>query len=353
MKFQTILLLRLLSLPRIGSATAKKIVDDLLLRNLSGDEFKDVLSESSLNFDIPKYTADEIQKAIVHVERIEELSDKEGVRIISIFDSEYPERLKRLKKPPLILNYIGNINSVHQEKIGAVIGTRSPTPHGYEYGLRVSQKLAEQSIAIVSGLAKGCDTAGHTGCINGKGDTIAVIAQGILMDKIYPKENRILAKEIVEKNGLILSEYTIDQKANRNFFVERDRIQAGLSDFLFVVETGVSGGSMHTVKYALESRIPVIVYNHPEKYRLLEQAEGNQNLIKEKKAVGVFSLDELNKVLNDIYKNVLMASKSPNEKSDVTEQQNDAVDLKGKKAVQKKKKRSSKNDIDPSQSKLF
>jgi len=302
MTYNSRLLLTLMALPKIGATTAKKILEGLNIKVNSPNDFIDILEDSIKYTKTPIFTKSEIEKAVAHADKIEEMSDRAGVKITSIFDHNYPRKLKRLKKPPVVVNYIGNFSILEDRKNCAVIGTRNPTPHGYEYGVRIAKKMAELDFVVVSGLAIGCDTAGHKGCLEGNGQTVAVLAQGLNVDKVYPKENRGLAKEIVDTGGLLLSEYTIDQPANQNFFIERDRIQAGLSDFLFVVETGLKGGTWHTINFAIESKVPVATYNHPDKYKHFEQTLGNQKLISERKAKGIYSLDDFNIFISTVYK---------------------------------------------------
>jgi DNA processing protein len=302
MTYNSRLLITLMALPKIGATTAKKILEGLSFKVSSPNDFIDVVEDSIQKTKTPSFTKSEVEQAISHANKVEEMSERSGIKITSIFDSNYPEKLKRLKKPPVILNYIGDFSILKDKKNCAVIGTRNPTEHGYKYGVRISKKMAELDFVVVSGLAIGCDTAGHKGCLEGNGKTVAVLAQGLNVDKIYPKENRGLAKEIIDSGGLLFSEYTIDQTANQNFFIERDRIQAGLSDFLFVVETGLKGGTWHTINFAIESKVPVATYNHPEKYKQFEQTLGNQKLIIENKARGIYSLDDLNVFLSTVYK---------------------------------------------------
>lgn len=299
----TRILLALMSLPKIGPSTARKIVNELTFSVKTLTDFSDLVEDLILNKKFDRQEQNNIQRAFDHAHLIEELSNGSGIRMVSIFDHQYPERLKRLRKPPVLLHSIGNFSILNKGRNCAVIGTRNPSPHGYEYGLRISKKLAEKEFAVVSGLALGCDTAGHRGCLDGGGKTIAVLAQGLNQQKIYPKENRELAKQIVDMGGLLLSEYAVDQSANQSFFIDRDRIQAGLSDFLFVVETGLKGGTWHTINFALESNIPISTYSHPEKYRATEQSFGNQKLIAEGKATGIYALEDLEAFIEMVYAN--------------------------------------------------
>jgi len=143
----------------------------------------------------------------------------------------------------------------------------------------------------VSGLAKGCDTAGHVGALRAHGITTAVLAHGL--DSIYPKENRSLAENILSNDGLLISEYLVGQKPIGSFFVERDRIQAGLSDCVFVVETGIKGGTMHTVKYCLEYERILACLQHPQEMHNEIKVQGNRALIADQKGAPVFSVSDI------------------------------------------------------------
>jgi DNA processing protein len=154
----------------------------------------------------------------------------------------------------------------------AVIGTRYPTKNNYNLSEHIAEKLSSYDHIIVSGLAKGCDTAGHYGAIKSKGKTIACLPSGL--DNIYPSENTKLAQDIINCNGLLLSEYFPYEKAKPYKFAERDRIQALLSNQLFIAECKKDSGTMITVEYAIKynkqifCRIPISGKNTGCKYLL-------------------------------------------------------------------------------------
>ncbi|SIQ72066.1 DNA-processing protein DprA [Marinobacterium stanieri] len=179
-------------------------------------------------------------------------------RIVSILDTEFPTSLKFTHDSPAILYCNGNVELLKHKCI-AIIGTREPTEHGVEITNRVSKWFSNNGWCIVSGLAKGIDTEAHRACISVNGKTIAVF--GTHLNKTYPAENKNLAHEIVDKNGLIISEYGYQSKGYRSAFVERDRIQAGLSMATFLVQTDIKGGSLHASKAALKYGRRLIVIN--------------------------------------------------------------------------------------------
>lgn len=217
-------------------------------------------------------------------------AERHEVGIISFYDSIFPDILKECKSedgkldPPIILYYKGNISVLKKPGV-AIIGTREPTPNGIKAGEYFGAEFAKQGFNIVSGLAIGCDTSGHKGALSVNGSTTAFLANGLDWQSIYPKENLELAKEIVNKGGLLLSEYPIGQSCGRYGLVARDRLQAGLSHATIVVQTGVKGGTMHAVNATLVSGklLFAVEYNSPND-STHEKVEGNLMLIREKGA---------------------------------------------------------------------
>lgn len=214
-----------------------------------------------------------------------------GIGVISYFDSDFPQMLRNCtseegkQDPPLILFYRGNLKALEKPGI-AVIGTREPTANGVAAGLHFSKELAMRGFNIVSGLALGCDTTGHRGALDAGGTTTAFLAHGLDWELIYPKENLELAKEIVEKGGLLLSEYAPGTQGNRYFFVARDRLQAGLSYATVVVQTGVHGGTMHAVNATINSNKPLFAVEYKKDSDLSNrQVQGNLMLINSGSAI--------------------------------------------------------------------
>jgi DNA processing protein len=130
----------------------------------------------------------------------------------------------------------------------AVVGTRDPTDYGVKTAHRIADSLARSGYVIVSGLARGIDTAAHTAALEADGRTIAVL--GTPLNEIYPAENKGLAKRIADQSGLLVSEIPLGKSSSKLAFVRRDRIQSGLSLAVFAIQTDLNGGTMHTVTYA-------------------------------------------------------------------------------------------------------
>ncbi|MBA9070194.1 DNA processing protein [Methylobacterium sp. RAS18] len=202
-----------------------------------------------------------------------------GIKVLGFHDEEYPVRLRDTPDPPAILYVKGNVSPLHAPRAVAVIGTREPTEYGGKVARKLALRVAEAGYAVVSGLAHGCDTLGHEGCLDAGGVGIAVMAHGL--DKVYPAANRGLAQRLVENGGCLVSEYPVGVTPMRNAFAERDRIQSGLSDAVLVIETDVKGGTMHTVRFAREQRRPLACIDHPQKWLEEDKTRGNQKMIKD------------------------------------------------------------------------
>lgn len=172
-----------------------------------------------------------------------------GVAVISGEDAYYPPRLKEIYDPPLVLYVRGNAEVLLQPGI-AMVGTRHPTPYGSGMAERLACDLAAQGLVIVSGMARGVDTASHRGAISSKGKTIAVFGTGV--DVIYPKENSRLSEQILALGGALISEFAMGTFAAPQNFPIRNRILSGMSVGVLVVEAAEYSGTRITARCALE-----------------------------------------------------------------------------------------------------
>lgn len=220
------------------------------------------------------------------VDRSQEL----GIRIISHLDRDFPVKFRKISDPPAMVYTKGNIDCLNEKSI-AVIGTREPTEYGAKIAEQLGFVLGRDGYTVVSGLAYGCDRFGHEGCLRAGGKTAAVMAGGL--DKIYPAKHRELAAEIVEEGGCLISEYPINSRVYQNYFIERDRLQSGLSEGIIVVETDVKGGTWHTIHYAEEYSRRIGCYKHPEKFLSERKTQGNQKLLKERGTLGIANNEDL------------------------------------------------------------
>jgi len=171
-----------------------------------------------------------------------------GAALIPLTDPRYPARLKEIFDPPPVLFARGRIELLEELALG-VVGTRRPTAYGVAAAGRLAKDLAGAGLAIVSGMARGIDTAAHKAALEAGGGTLAVFGCGV--DEIYPSENRKLAERIASE-GLILSEFPMATPAYPQNFPIRNRIIAGISAGVLVVEGGEYSGSAITAKLAAE-----------------------------------------------------------------------------------------------------
>ncbi len=171
-----------------------------------------------------------------------------GARIITPEDDEYPEVLKTIHDPPLALYIQGRILPQDSKAIG-IVGSRSTSHYGLTAADRLAYQLGQTGFTVVSGLARGTDTAAHSGALKGGGRTIAVL--GGALDCLYPPENAELVQKI-SKSGAVISEYPMGRKADRMTFPYRNRIISGMSMGVLLIESAIKGGSMHTTEAAME-----------------------------------------------------------------------------------------------------
>lgn len=237
------------SIKGISNVTLGKIIDEVgnveEIMNLSK---KDIYNLKNISLNIKENLVKYISRFNLH--EIKEKLYKNSIQYICIEDKEYPEKLKNIYSPPLLLFYKGDLSVINNNLNIAMVGSRKPTPYGINCAKRISYELSQRNINIISGLALGIDSYCHEGCINGKGKTIAVIASSL--DDIKPKTNAHLANKILEDGGLILSEYNIGHITTRGNFPSRNRIISGISDGIIVVQAGIKSGALITADLGLD-----------------------------------------------------------------------------------------------------
>ena len=188
-------------------------------------------------------------KSIEQAEQQLEKAAAAGASILSIEDDGYPERLREIYDPPVVLFVRGNVQALSEAGI-AVVGTRHPTPYGLGMSERLACDLAGAGVIIISGLARGVDTAAHRGAVNARGKTVAVFGTGV--DEIYPRENKKLAEQILANGGALISEFPVGTFPAPQNFPIRNRIISGLSVGVLVIEGGEFSGTRITARCALE-----------------------------------------------------------------------------------------------------
>ena len=182
------------------------------------------------------------------VDRQQQAMERCDARVVSIQSSDYPAKLQSAPAPPDFLFVRGDLAIACRPAV-AIVGTRKPTAAGMELATRLARSLAMLGITVVSGLARGIDTAAHRGALDVEGGTVAVLGTGV--DVVYPPENGALMQRVAER-GCVLSEQACGTQARAHVFPKRNRIISGLCDAVVVVEGGVRSGALITARWALE-----------------------------------------------------------------------------------------------------
>jgi DNA processing protein len=195
-------------------------------------------------------TADALAAWETHVDLSAELKRVAdfGAHVASWESPEYPATLRTIPNPPIVLYVWGTLRAEDERAIG-IVGSRNVTHYGTDSAKKLSYQLAFAGYTVVSGLARGIDTAAHQGALAAQGRTIAVIGSGL--GRLYPPENRGLAEKITT-SGAVVSEYPMERPADRQTFPYRNRIVAGWSKALLVVEAGLNSGALITANQAIE-----------------------------------------------------------------------------------------------------
>jgi len=200
---------------------------------------------------------------------------KYEVGVVTYFSQEYPDTLKNIDEPPLVLYYKGNVKLLNEKAI-SIVGTRKPTTYGRLVCDKFTKELVFAGLVTVSGLAYGIDTIVAETTLASNGKTIAVLAGGL--DSIYPSQNTSLASKIVQSGGLLVSEYRIGVKPLSYQFISRNRIVSALGLGLLIIEAGKTSGTMTTARFAIEQSKELFVV--PGNINS-SQSEGTNSLIDE------------------------------------------------------------------------
>lgn len=241
-------LIALTLLPSIGSITARKLIA------YSGSA-EAVFREKKSNLvkipGIGSYLAGVIkpEEALSKAEKEMQFMDKNRVSCITLSDHDYPDRLRQCPDAPLVLYYKGK-NVFNTARALSIVGTRRATNYGTDLCKKIIREISEsgQNVLIISGLAYGIDIQAHLSALCFEQDTVAVLAHGL--HTIYPGAHRTLALKI-ESRGALLTDFSTGDDPERNNFLKRNRIIAGLSDATLVVESGQKGGALITAELAL------------------------------------------------------------------------------------------------------
>lgn len=222
----------------------------------------------------------------IAVQEIQHFS-QQGIVCIGFWQAEYPKQLKRLHDVPPLIWAKGRVEFLHDRQI-AVVGGRNASFHGVKFAKDISHALSSTGFTIVSGLARGIDKAAHQGALHHH--TIAVLAGGV--DRLYPQENAQLYEELLQ-NHLVISEMPPGVEPTAELFPRRNRIIAGLSSGICIIEAALKSGSLLTAKYGLDIGVSIFSCpGHPYDPR----TKGSNMLIKD----GAFLLENAQDVLEQI-----------------------------------------------------
>ncbi|MDB6170538.1 MAG: protecting protein DprA [Verrucomicrobia bacterium] len=235
------------ALPNIGPITLNRLLEEL------GGDPREIFTAGTRRLESVRGVGPAISSTLAEwrghfdLAREEERMAKAGTAFITTRDPAYPKLLKEINDPPIGLYRKGAYE--FGQPCVAVVGSRRTTLYGMATAKKLGAELGRLGFCVVSGLARGIDTAAHEGALSVGGKTAAVLGCGI--DIIYPPENLALYRQIAEA-GAILSEFPFGRRADRQSFPMRNRVVAGMSDATIVVETDVSGGAMITARFAGE-----------------------------------------------------------------------------------------------------
>ncbi len=174
------------------------------------------------------------------------LAEQYGVRLITFTDAAYPDALRRMDDPPVVLYLRGEWTPQDGKRSVSVVGSRQASPRGLTLARRFARELADAGCTIISGLARGIDTAAHWGALDAGGRTIAVLGSGF--SQLFPRENEELSHRICDGHGAVVSEFPMSMRPSRTSFPQRNRIVAAWSRATLVVEAPHQSGALHTAR---------------------------------------------------------------------------------------------------------
>lgn len=234
------------SVKKRGGLVGRVPEPSALLSGTFAREVRDYLGEAADDF-------------FANAERAESLFDsmeRAGVSWLTFLDDEFPAALREIEPVPTMLFVKGNVSVLSTFSL-AVVGTRKPTRYGLKLADMFSREFARAGITVVSGFARGIDSAAHKACMESGAPTVAVFGCGV--DVCYPAENRALYADILSHGGAVVSEYPLGFKPLQYRFPERNRIISGLARGVFLPEAAKRSGSLITAEYALEQGKDVFV----------------------------------------------------------------------------------------------
>lgn len=283
-------LLALVNTPGVGSVTLRQLISYCgSAANVFAADYKKLIRIPGVGDKVARIILKKEGHAFAEKELLR--CNKENIRIFFFSDPDYPRRLKFLYDSPLVLYCQGNVD-LNAERTLGVVGTRKITDYGKSVAEAFVRDLVPYFPVVISGLAYGVDITTHRACLKHQLPTVGVMASG--MDVIYPAVHKKTASDMLA-NGGIVTENTLDTKPDFNRFPARNRIIAGLSDIVIVIESASRGGSLITVEYAQNYHrdifaVPGNLFS--------EQSEGCNQLIRDNKAAIFTSVADMAEAIN-------------------------------------------------------
>ncbi len=230
----------------------------------------------------PRINPEKAEKILESKELLPEIGEhllyleEQGIGILTILDGDYPQLLKQIDDPPPLLYFRGEFPIQSIQSI-AVVGTHNATAAGIEKAVQIGKALAKRKVVVVSGLARGIDTAAHIGAVKGGGKTYAIFGAGL--NNIYPSESVPLAEQI-SKSGALITEYDLNVPVKVGRLMARNRIVVGLSQAVIVVEIDEkSPGTMDAASLAIKQGKPLFVMRKEGSRKVDELVAGGAVLL--------------------------------------------------------------------------
>ncbi len=236
---------------------------------------KDIELLSSIDF---------IEKSKTYISNLlTEFSEKE-IKYLLYYEKDYPNSLKGIPSPPFFIFTKGNLSLLEDKFIFSIVGTRNPTNQTLKQIEHTVKEMVSAGIVIASGLALGTDIHAHKCTLESKGKTIAVLPSSI--DNITPKSHKSHADKIIEKNGLLISEYYKSEALfNKSNYIQRNRIISGLSNAVLIAACSEKSGTMHTARFAYKQKRPLYCFDN--------ESTGIQKILSSNSARIYTTLDDL------------------------------------------------------------
>ncbi len=193
-----------------------------------------------------------LRRDTIDIEKEKEKCERDGIGLVSIYEESYPPLLKEISTPPLLLYVRGKVWDEGDIPL-AVVGTRNYSVYGKEVTPPLVRDLAHAGITVVSGMARGIDTFAHRAALEAGGRTVAILGSGVDQKSLYPSQNRILAEEIIKGGGAVVSEFPPGTMPLPHHFPQRNRIIAGMSLGVVVMEAPKESGALITATFSLDA----------------------------------------------------------------------------------------------------